>query len=278
MKNYRSAARNSLRLAKAELLNGDDQRLKYAALELRMTIESLAYDRAASYKDEFPPSEYETWQPKKVMQVLLDIDPHAASDSTLRIGLEPSPGVAPEVMHDVGHETALSMAVIKRYYDALGSYLHVPTLKQARGVKPQDPAKLRMKCGEIAGALELVLASSVYNITLGSFATIECFNCEKPLRRRFPFGKESVRAECMECNAGYTLIGLGNNQVEWKPHQRKLKCGGDKCLTEALIWEHEIRAGEYWICTGCGGRNQFGLCVGYSPAPMNDPDTKASFD
>jgi hypothetical protein len=267
MKNYRHAARESLRLANIELSSGDDQRLKYAALELRMSIESLTYDRAAAYKNEFPQTEYATWQPKKVMQVLLEIDPHAASDSSLRIGVEPFLGGSPDVMREVGHETALSMGTIKRHYDALGSYLHVPTLKQALAGKKLDMAKLRGKCEEIATALGLVLASAVYNITLGKFATLECGKCQSPIRRRFPVGKESVRAECIECQAAYTLVSLGNNKVRWDPHVRHLKCGGENCQVETLIWEHEVRVGEYWVCTGCNGQNSFCLGVLYSDPP-----------
>lgn len=267
MNNYRHAARESLRLANIELSDGNDQRLKYAALELRMSIESLTYDRAAAYKDEFPQSEYATWQPKKVMQVLLDIDPHAASDSSLRIGVEPSLGVSPEVMHEVGQDTPLSMDTIKRHYDALGSYLHMPTLKQSLAGKKPDMTKLRSKCEAIAADLGRVLASTVYNITLGTFATLECGNCGRPIRRRFPFGMESVQAKCMECHAAYTLIGIGNNQVRWEAHTRPLKCCGENCQVERIIWQHEIQAGKYWVCTGCNGQNSFSLGVLFTPCP-----------
>lgn len=53
-----------------------------------MAMEALTYDRAASYKDEFPPDEYETWQPRKVMSVLLEIDPMADKDSVLAFAIE----------------------------------------------------------------------------------------------------------------------------------------------------------------------------------------------
>jgi hypothetical protein len=62
--NYRHESRQALKRACAALESNDDQDLKYAALELRMAMESLTYDRAKAYKDEFPPDEYETWQPR----------------------------------------------------------------------------------------------------------------------------------------------------------------------------------------------------------------------
>ena len=98
MTDYRTDARRELARAKDELASADEERLKYAALELRMAMESLTYDRALAYNAEFPPCEYETWQPRKVMAILLEIDPNADKDSSLAFGIEPSRGVTPDVM------------------------------------------------------------------------------------------------------------------------------------------------------------------------------------
>ncbi|MFT8783380.1 hypothetical protein [Acetobacter syzygii] len=98
MTDYRNDARRELARAKDELASVADERLKYAALELRMAMESLTYDRALAYREEFPPAEYETWQPRKVMAILLEIDPNADQESSLAFGIEPSVGVTPDVM------------------------------------------------------------------------------------------------------------------------------------------------------------------------------------
>jgi hypothetical protein len=52
-----------------------DDRLRYAALELRFAMEAVTYDRALAFRDEISPEEYKTWQPRKLMQILHDIDP-----------------------------------------------------------------------------------------------------------------------------------------------------------------------------------------------------------
>ncbi len=49
---FRSKAREALQRAKNELDAGVDERLRYAALELRMCIEAITYDRAQSFIDE----------------------------------------------------------------------------------------------------------------------------------------------------------------------------------------------------------------------------------
>jgi hypothetical protein len=61
--------------AKAELAANTPDRLRYAALELRDAAEALTYDRALAFTDDIPPEEYKTWQPRKLMAVLVEIDP-----------------------------------------------------------------------------------------------------------------------------------------------------------------------------------------------------------
>jgi hypothetical protein len=263
--NYRNDARESLKRAERELGSADDQRLRYAALELRMAMEALTYDRAIAYKDEFPPDEYETWQPRKVMAVLLNIDPRADRDCSLAFGIQENQGVPASVMTPLGSEKVLNMAALREHYDALGSYLHLPSLKQARAGKPQDFAKLRSRCEEIAALVGKVLSSPVFNVTVGNVAILECQRCGKRIRKRIPHGHSEVRAECYECHASYTLVDKENGEVEWKPQQHELKCANKDCQRTIFVWHYEIQRGACWICTGCTGRNTIDLAIIYEP-------------
>src|SRR5689334_18183442 len=85
---FRHSARESLIRGKAELAANNPHRLRYAALELRDAMEALTYDRALAFKDDIPPEQYKTWQPRKLMAVLLDIDPLIGMTSTIAFGLE----------------------------------------------------------------------------------------------------------------------------------------------------------------------------------------------
>ncbi|MBK9604912.1 MAG: hypothetical protein IPO58_00150 [Betaproteobacteria bacterium] len=86
--NFRQLARESLARTKAELAANDPHRLRYAALELRDAMEALTYDRALAFQDYIPPEEYKTWQPRKLMMLLLDIDSSIGMTSTISFGLE----------------------------------------------------------------------------------------------------------------------------------------------------------------------------------------------
>lgn len=273
MGDYRNEARRQLKRAQDEMASGDDQRIKYAALELREAMESLTYDRALAYKDEFPPQEYETWQPKKVMAVLLDIDPLADKDSSLAFGIEPSPGEKPEVMHSLGSEKVLSMKTLKKHYDALGSFLHVQSLKQRRaGVKLDYPA-MRKRCENIVDFLGEVLRSPVWNSTIGTFATLDCENCGKPIRKRFPPGQDQVKAKCHECGVTYAVKDAGENQCSWKSDQTELTCANVECGRKIVAYPFEIQQNVAWTCPDCSGRNVLRLAVFHTPE-KNQPASK----
>ncbi len=260
---YRSSARNHLKRSEEELDSGNTERLKYAALELRMAMEALTYDRALAYKDEFPPTEYETWQPRKVMSVLLEIDPTADKDSAISCGIEKEYGVPAPVMTPLGSENVLNLATLRKHYDALGSFLHIPSMKQSREGKVHDLQRLRNRCEEIAASVRDVLSSPVFNAIFGNFATVDCIVCGKRIRKRLPHCESGVHAECFECGASYTIIDKGNGEVEWQPRQQELECGNADCRQKVYVWQHEIEAGRHWVCEGCGGQNRFVLGIRY---------------
>ncbi len=264
--NYRNLARTHQKKAKEGLYSNDDLRLKYAALELRMSMEALTYDRALAYKDEFPPEEYETWQPRKVMAVLLDIDPMADSGGSIAVGVQDQIGAPATKMTELGTEEILSMKVLKNHYDALGSYLHIQSIKQSKKGS-LNYEKIRKRCEEIAGFIETVLSSPVFNVTLGSFSSTTCMECGKTIRKRIPVGQTEIEARCYECNAEYTLSFEENDKVKWTPHQHEIECANENCHEKIIVWRHEFAVGKYWKCKACKGQNTFVFSIQYKETP-----------
>ncbi len=127
---FRTDARRHLKRFQEDFVSGDNERLKYAMLELRMAIEALTYDRAIAYKKEFPPDEYETWQPQKVMAGLLEMDPMADRSRSLSYSREETEGSPPREWKRLGSEPVFNTAALKKHYHALGSYLHVQNMKR----------------------------------------------------------------------------------------------------------------------------------------------------
>jgi hypothetical protein len=230
-------------------------------------MEALTYDRAIAYKDEFPPQEYETWQPRKIMLVLLDIDPMADKDCSLAFGIEEEYGVPAKKMQSLGSETVLSMKVLKKHYDALGSYLHVQSMKKMRTGAVLDYNKLRTRCQEIFTFVEQVLSSPVFNVTMGNFATLECVECKSPIRKRIINEQSEMSAECYQCKATYTVTNEGNNKYKWEPHQHEIECANADCQQKVIVWQHELEVGRHWVCTSCEGDNSFVLSIQHKELP-----------
>ncbi len=260
---YRHSAKQHLKFANENLALNKDESLKYAALELRMTMEAITYDKVNAYADEFPPEEYETWQPRKLMAVLLEIDPMADKDNSISIGKEEKFGVPAPHMTALGTERVLSLRVLKKHYDALGSYLHTQSLKNARSGKKIDHQKLRQRCEEISKFLSDVLSSSIFNTTLGIFSSIKCAKCGNLIRKRLAQGKNSNLVECSECDASYTAKEEGKTNAKWTPQTREISCANRDCEHKIEMWCNEVAIGKSWKCSNCHGTNAFTLCIGF---------------
>ena len=264
--NLRSKSREHLKAASEQLETGYDSALKYAALELRMAMEAVTYDRALSFKEEFPTKEYDTWQPKKVMAVLLEIDSMTDKDNTIAFGFEEEHGVLAKQMTPLGTEIVLNMRVLKKHYDALGSFLHILNIKSIKSGETVNYEKMRSRCEEIREYLNRVLSSPVFNSTLGVFSSIECVECGKKLRKRISQKEKIIHVECSNCDASYRLRSDAGNQCVWEPLKQKHKCANTECTKEIVVWENEIRVGKHWNCLDCKGKNTFVLSIAYEKA------------
>lgn len=266
--NFRQRAREALRRAKTEMASGCDERLSYAALELRMAIEAVTYERAKSFEKELPPQEYDVWQPSKLMKVLLELEPLADASGTLSFGLEDEPGVPAKEMRTLGSEKVFNLKDIKESYDALGSFLHQPTLRQLNS-GGHNWRKLRSRCASLVAKLEPILESPVFNINFGTFTTFKCMNveCEKPVRKRLPSGQKEVPAPCLECGAEHRVTVGSDGVVTIYPVTQDVPCANKACWHILKLFPHELKEGVNWKCPECGTVCQLGLAVFEAPVP-----------
>lgn len=265
---FRGDARRAIARAKAILANRQEpEDLRYAALDVRMAMEALTYERAQRYDRELPESAYETWQPKKLMQMLLDIDPVADQSGSLRMGRQEAPGIPAKVMRDLGHETVLDLRTLRRHYDAIGNYLHTPTVKQLRAEEAQNFGSLKVRLDEIITFVDAVLNSRIFNISFGNFSTTDCQRCGKAMRWRIPRDAEKLEAQCRECSALYDLEVLDGNQVHWQPREVPVQCTNGDCREISYLWHDEVEPGIVFTCEACEHKSEIVLIV----RPCSDP-------
>lgn len=260
--NFRQRARDCLARASHELESNDPERLKYAALELRMAIEALTYERAKGYKSEMAPSVYQTWQPKRLMQELLEIEPHADKSSTISFGREDVPGEHAKEMNVLGAEKVFDLRAIKASYDALGSFLHTPTLHQLEN-GGANVSRLRDRCITLVADLTAVLASRVFNINFGVFTSIQCTNpdCGKTVRKRHPHGVQKLSATCHECGAPYEISSRDGDQWVWRSLVEEIPCPTENCTQTFKFWPNQLEPGAHWTCAGCNQHFKIALAI-----------------
>jgi hypothetical protein len=78
--------------------------------------------RAQAFKSDLPYKEYGTWQPRKLVAVMADIDPRIMRSSTIRIGRQEEQGKVSTNMRTLGTEFVLSSEDI----NFVESIFHLP--------------------------------------------------------------------------------------------------------------------------------------------------------
>lgn len=266
---YRTQARQALERAKKLL--GEDAQLRYAALDLRLAMEAMTYDRAQGYLQELPLGALAKWQPKQLMDALIEIDPTAGSTYTLRIGEEPALGVAPDTMTTLGTDVVFGLKEIRRHYQAVSSFLHMPTMQQHSDGKGWDPEKVRSRLEEAAQKIDASLSSPVWNCTLGNFSNFECCRCDKPIHKRVPHGQTKLVANCIYCNAPHAGRLLDDAKFDWEPMMVPSPCPTPDCTHTFDLWQDEIKRGTCWECPQCHKRYR----VDYGVVPDKEVDGSA---
>jgi hypothetical protein len=169
----------------------DTNRLRYAALELRMALEALVYERAMNHAKNAAWKMLSQWQPKKLLRLLLEIDPYADKDAIISVGEPTREGQPPSVMHGMGRERVLKLKEVESYCDRLGSYLHTPTKDQVDASEPVSAEKILAICRELAAILKEVFHSQIINSDFKILSEIKCVRCRAKV-----YGRLAPSSDC----------------------------------------------------------------------------------
>jgi hypothetical protein len=257
---FRHEARQALARAKALLAQGDDAVLRHAALELRLTLEAIVYDRLYDYRRDVPPSVYETWQPRRVLKLLLEIDARAATPQTVKVTRTQASG-GDDSRATVFFEQPIGQATLKENYDALGSYLHFPTLKQLSEKGGPDFEKLRRRCEALVLELDPVVTPAKTSFIMGSFSHCPCFRCGADMRKRLPEEAGQCPVICVACGADHVVVFEKGGEGQWTTNAFPAPCAHQDCDGLHRIFPDEIRQDFQWTCETCGRDSVFDFAI-----------------
>jgi len=223
--------------------------LRYACLELRFCLEALAYEKLGIYSKRVPQSVLDTWQPPQAIKALLEFEPLADEGFTLTMSPESSPGVPTGDWQVIGTHSTLKLSLIRKYYNKLGNFLHIPS--------PARTARQASVSPTVDGLKEMLeeMRPAVYSHFDASMATVvewECSVCNGMSVANLDGLKESKKAFCLnpQCGALHHAVCDSEGEIELHLDASHFKCA--QCGEEIELENRKLAIGLQFKCWPCG--------------------------
>jgi predicted nucleic acid-binding Zn ribbon protein len=274
MPQYRYLAKERLAKATSLLETGNEDDLTYACLELRKCLEALSYETLTGYLSEVPLKAFEAWQPDKVMKEMLRIDPSADRSSHIRMREESRDGRPDGKIMNVGEDRRLTAQRTTKAYQQLGSFLHVPTIKQEREGTAVDSAIVRERAEAIRDELAHVLGSNIWNANFSVSVTINCTECEAPIKRRVSVLENGQPIECGNCGQLFEVIPQPDETFFFPTVHYDWNC--ESCQEKNSLVQSKVRDGAEVACKKCDHRAILKSSLEWHVIAKGKPQTEAS--
>lgn len=245
------------------LLDKDtDQSVTFAALEARLALEKVCYDRLRQRHDYISHAQLQKWQPGAVINVLMaEVDPHVAETITVSIGK--NPGVNPEDddFVEVGKQIGFIPKRIAEMWNALAKLaLHIGLHKHKDDHIPDygDKAKIRKKVEEVLAELERLSKGTMSFPGIGEEVSFIC-SCGETNRRRSELLRDGQHIRCINYGCKETWKAIKEVDGFWF-EQMAVTVNCEKCGTpNQFPWRPvlDMKYGEVLSapCHSCQHRN-----------------------
>lgn len=219
------------------LASDDEEDLLYACLELRYSLEQIAYKKLQQRYKHIAPGVSLPWQPGRVVEKLMDlVDDRITEDATIRMAPESGDGSEPKRFITLGHVRGIDPKKLGKYWHKLGNFLHVqmPTDKNEQPAR-QDTTSLRAFIVEVRDYIKKVTETQ-FDAHFMRSVTFDCTECESKLienASRLNDG-DVIRCGNQKCRAAY-FVRVASDGCRIQPHTATMQCLGDNCQNETTF-------------------------------------------
>lgn len=223
-----------IRRIQALLAEDTDQSVTYAALEARLALEKVCYDRLRQRHDFVSHAQLQKWQPHHVIRVISEeIDPHVTETNTVYLGKNPGSPPEEDDYVKIGTEIGVEPDRIAKMWNALsGDALHVRMPKSQDDDIPDygDKGKIRAQVEKAIAELERLSDSTMAWSGFGEEVSFTCA-CGQVNRRRASLLRDGQRVHCVnqECKEIWKVFKK-DNEFSFEPMRAQLIC--DNCGEE----------------------------------------------
>lgn len=246
-----------LKRAKDLLTRDDDPLLRYSCLELRFCIEAITYEKLRLYAKRLPAEVLEKWQPPQALRALLEYEPYADQNFTLRIATKVAPGVPSDNWVTLGTHHTFKVKWLRKTYNKLGYFLHIPSLNTSN--KSSHNAictQLREVLNNIVAELDPIVASPI-DSSLASVITFQCSVCEDYVLINKAGLQKNKRAICLNpnCSAEFFAEEDDPDNFVFRLIATAFDC--QSCGHGNLIENRKLKIGFRFKCDNCGEEHEF---------------------
>jgi predicted RNA-binding Zn-ribbon protein involved in translation (DUF1610 family) len=246
-----------LKRAKDLLSRDDDSLLRYSCLELRFCLEAITYEKLRLYATRLPAEVLEKWQPPQALRALLEYEPYADQNFTLRIATEVAPGVPSDNWITLGTHKAFKVTWLRKTYNKLGSFLHIPSVKTANNLSPSNiSAQLRKDIENIIAELEPIVASPI-DSSLASVITFQCSVCEDYVLINKDALQKRKCATCLNPNCSAEFFAEEDDSCNFQFQLIATAFDCQSCGHSNLIENRKLKIGFRFKCDSCGEEYEF---------------------
>lgn len=267
------------------LEEGSRASILYAALECRLTIEAICYERFALSYEYIPHELLRKWPPHHVVkQVAEEGNKQVAEGFTVSMSKSPVGQHNLPLTHEdfesfeyvkIGSQAALDVGKLGKLWNALSNTSMHIRLPQAKGEEIEiygDSDKARGKIIESLNEFKKISGGNLLGSGFGEEYSFFCIGCDTKLKRRVELIKHGQVAICLnpDCTESY-CFSVEDGEIF---HIRRVfnttcaDCGRSieipARFVDKLKFEETLNAD----CSGCGYSNHIRLIPGRANKPV----------
>ncbi|MCA6104754.1 hypothetical protein [Bradyrhizobium australafricanum] len=199
------------------LADGSPQSSTYAALECRLAIEKVCYDRLRTAHDYISQHDLVRYRPHDVVKTLIaEVDENAASGLTLSMTRQPSDAYATPLEEipdaewiQIGTQAGFDPRKLGSYWQSLSNlalHARVPKSKDDDIPAYGDAEKIRRHVVEVVAELRKIATGTMLTSGLGEEVSFECA-CGRLNRRRSKLLRSGQIVSCVgvDCKESYSV-------------------------------------------------------------------------
>lgn len=235
-----------LAVARKLIENGDEASLRYACLELRLCLETIAYRHLQEYGETFPGHIVGEWKPDHIVKVLASFDPVNAQSGKISFRAYTPGEVEPAgEFIEIGESKAIPWRKFRQLYNKLGNYLHMPAPEKKP--KPRKPLTSDTFTDILAALDDAAAATVIFAVKHVINATCDCGNTLYVGASEFD-NSDPVVCGNTKCNLPWAKFTTEDGTQVLRPVSHITIT----CRCEATLHIPQERAWAPFRCRNCG--------------------------